>query len=158
MFTIILIVHLVLCLFLVGSILLQRSEGGALGIGGGPSGMMSGRSATNFMTRVTQVLGAAFFLTSVGLSLIAANSGTKPATSVMGSDAATSNEIPLDKIDLSAPVVPGAAKAPAADGAPAPKAPTGGLLALPATPAEAPSAPAESEAASEVPAQPAEKK
>jgi preprotein translocase subunit SecG len=151
MFTAILIVHLILCIFLVGSILLQRSEGGALGIGGGPSGMMSGRSATNFMTRVTQVLGAAFFLTSIGLSLLATTGDTRPAGSVMGSDAATSNEIPTDGIDLS---VPEQKTAPSGDL----NAPAGGLLNLPASGAApaaelAPAAPAEAP-----PAEPAEKK
>jgi preprotein translocase subunit SecG len=158
MFTAILIVHLILCILLVGSILLQRSEGGALGIGGGPSGMMSGRSATNFMTRVTQVLGACFFITSLGLSLLAANGDNRPAGSVMGSDAATSNEIPTDGIDLSVPAVPGASGA-AKEGAPGPAAPAGGLLNLPATPAEpAPAAAAPAAAPAEAPVAPAEKK
>ena len=51
---ILLSIHLLICLFLIGAILVQRSEGGgALGMGGGPTSMMSGRSATTFITRAT---------------------------------------------------------------------------------------------------------
>jgi len=54
-------------------VLLQRSEGGALGIGGG-GGFMSGRGAANFLTRVTASLAAAFFTTSLLLTLLATRS------------------------------------------------------------------------------------
>ena len=59
-------------------VLLQRSEGGALGIGGGGSGggFMTGRGAANFLTRVTAGLAVAFFATSLLLSIIANRSGT----------------------------------------------------------------------------------
>ena len=57
-------------LALVGVVLLQRSEGGGLGIGGG-SGFMTARGAANALTRATAILAAAFFVTSLGLSLIA---------------------------------------------------------------------------------------
>jgi preprotein translocase subunit SecG len=58
---------------LVGVVLLQRSEGGALGIGGGGGGFMTGRGAANFLTRVTAGLAAAFFVTSMLLTLLAAH-------------------------------------------------------------------------------------
>jgi preprotein translocase subunit SecG len=140
MFTVLLIIHLVLCVLLVATILMQRSEGGALGIGGGPAGLVSGRSATNFMTRSTQVLGAAFFITSIGLSLIAARAAPEAPTSVMGTDATTSNEIPTEGIDLSVPETKGTG---------------GGLLDLPAAGAAAPAAPPAPEPAA--PAEPAPK-
>jgi preprotein translocase subunit SecG len=57
-------------LAMIGLVLLQRSEGGALGIGGGGS-FMSGRSAGNVLTRSTAVLAVAFFATSIGLALLA---------------------------------------------------------------------------------------
>jgi preprotein translocase subunit SecG len=57
----------------VGVVLLQRSEGGALGIGGG-GGFMTGRGAANFLTRVTASLAAAFFATSLLLTLLASRS------------------------------------------------------------------------------------
>ncbi|HJU33116.1 MAG TPA: preprotein translocase subunit SecG, partial [Hyphomicrobiaceae bacterium] len=63
MITVLLIVHLMIAASLVGVVLLQRSEGGALGIGGG-GGLMTGRGAANFLTRVTAGLAAAFFATS----------------------------------------------------------------------------------------------
>jgi preprotein translocase subunit SecG len=72
MATVILIIHIMLALALIGVVLLQRSEGGALGIGGGGGGgFMTGRGAANFLTRATAGLAAAFFATSLILSLIA---------------------------------------------------------------------------------------
>ena len=72
MATVLLIIHIMIALALIGVVLLQRSEGGALGIGGGGGGgFMTGRGAANFLTRVTAGLAAAFFLTSLVLSLIA---------------------------------------------------------------------------------------
>ena len=72
MATILLIIHLLIALALVGVILLQRSEGGALGIGGGGmGGLMSGRSSANLLTRVTAVLAATFITTSLVLAILA---------------------------------------------------------------------------------------
>jgi preprotein translocase subunit SecG len=73
MATVLLIIHIMLALALIGVVLLQRSEGGALGIGGGGGGggFMSGRGAANFLTRATAGLAAAFFATSLILALIA---------------------------------------------------------------------------------------
>jgi preprotein translocase subunit SecG len=75
MTTVLLILHLMIATALVGVVLLQRSEGGALGIGGGGGGFMSGRGAANFLTRVTASLAAAFFFTSLLLTLLAARHG-----------------------------------------------------------------------------------
>ena len=63
MTTILLIIHLMVAITLVALVLLQRSEGGALGIGGGGGGMMSGRGAGNMLTRATAIVGAIFFAT-----------------------------------------------------------------------------------------------
>ncbi len=73
MSTVIIVIHLMVVVAMVGLVLLQRSEGGALGIGGGGGGgaFMSGRGAANMLTRSTAVLAAAFFATSVGLALLA---------------------------------------------------------------------------------------
>ncbi len=68
--TVVVVIHLMIVLALVGVVLLQRSEGGGLGIGGG-SGFMTARGAANALTRATAILAAAFFVTSLGLSLIA---------------------------------------------------------------------------------------
>ena len=68
---ILLLVHLVIAIALVGVILLQRSEGGALGIGGGGGGMMSARGAANLLTRATTWLAVAFLATSMTLAILA---------------------------------------------------------------------------------------
>lgn len=67
-------IHLIAVCGMIVLILLQRSEGGALGIGGGGGGgLMSGRSAANALTRTTAVLAAVFFVTSISLTLLAIN-------------------------------------------------------------------------------------
>ena len=74
MTTILLIIHMLIALGLVGAVLLQRSEGGALGIGGGGAGggaMFSSRGAGNVLTRATAGLAAAFFVTSIALTILA---------------------------------------------------------------------------------------
>src|SRR5262245_3716795 len=75
MATVLLIIHIMIALALIGVVLLQRSEGGALGIGGGGGGgFMTGRGAANLLTRVTAGLAAGFFATSLLLSLVATRS------------------------------------------------------------------------------------
>lgn len=68
--TVLIVIHLMVVIALVGVVLLQRSEGGGLGIGGG-SGFMTARGAANALTRATGILAVAFFATSLGLSLLA---------------------------------------------------------------------------------------
>lgn len=68
--TVLIVVHLMIVLALVGVVLIQRSEGGGLGIGGG-SGFMSARGAANALTRTTAILATAFFLTSLALGILA---------------------------------------------------------------------------------------
>jgi preprotein translocase subunit SecG len=71
MFTVLLIIHLLIAMTLVGVVLLQRSEGGALGgLGGGQGGFMTGRGAANVLTRTTAILFGAFLVTSVLLSVL----------------------------------------------------------------------------------------
>lgn len=68
---IVLSIHLVVCLALIGLVLLQRSEGGALGMGGGGSGaLMSGRGAADALAKMTQVAGGFFLITSLALTLL----------------------------------------------------------------------------------------
>jgi preprotein translocase subunit SecG len=68
--TVLIVIHLMIVIALVGVVLLQRSEGGGLGIGGG-SGFMSARGAANALTRTTAILATLFFITSLGLGLVA---------------------------------------------------------------------------------------
>ena len=72
--TVLIVVHLMIVIALVGVVLLQRSEGGGLGIGGG-SGFMTARGAANALTRATGILAIAFFATSLALSLLARYGG-----------------------------------------------------------------------------------
>jgi len=75
--TILLVVHLIIAIALIGVVLLQRSEGGALGIGGsgGAGNLFSARGVGNALTRTTAYLAVAFFITSIGLTLLAVRHG-----------------------------------------------------------------------------------
>lgn len=94
MSTVVLVIHLMIAIGLVGLVLLQRSEGGALGIGGGggggggAGGFMTGRGAANLLTRATAVLAACFFVTSIILTVLARQE-SEP-TSIL--DSATTTE------------------------------------------------------------------
>lgn len=68
---IVLIVHLIIALFLIAVVLLQRSEGGALGIGGGGGGMVSARGAATALSKITWALAIAFICTSIILTSMA---------------------------------------------------------------------------------------
>lgn len=81
MSAVILVVHLLVALALIGVVLLQRSEGGALGIGGGGGGsLLSSRGVGNALTRATAILAVAFFITSITLTILARE--TRAPTSV----------------------------------------------------------------------------
>ena len=72
--SVVIVIHLLLVAALVIVVLLQRSEGGGLGIGGGGGGgggFLTGRGAANLLTRTTAILAAGFFITSLGLSVLA---------------------------------------------------------------------------------------
>lgn len=93
-----LIVHLFVTLALIGVVLIQRSEGGGLGIGTsqGMGGFMSGRGTTNLLTRTTAVLGTIFFALSLTLALL--NRGGPAGRSILDapvtSDSAPTPAIP----------------------------------------------------------------
>jgi len=69
---VILVIHLLLALGLIGVVLLQRSEGGGLGIGGGGGGVMTARGAATALGKVTWILAGAFLITSVSLTILSA--------------------------------------------------------------------------------------
>lgn len=81
--TVIIVIHLMVVLALVLVVLLQRSEGGALGIGGGSGGFMSSRGSANVLTRATAVLAIAFFATSLVLAILA-RTDERPASILDG--------------------------------------------------------------------------
>ncbi len=105
--TVLLLVHVFLALGLVVIVLLQRSEGGALGIGGGGAmdGLVSARGAGNMLTRWTGILAACFIATSLVLAIIAGNGGERrsivdtpaPATQPAAPSAPTQPVVPLGK-------------------------------------------------------------
>lgn len=72
MANIVLVIHLLLAVALIGVVLLQRSEGGGLGIGGGGGGVMSGRGAATALGTATWWIATAFLVTSLALTIIAA--------------------------------------------------------------------------------------
>lgn len=78
--TVLLVVHLFACIALVIAVMLQRSEGGALGMGGGGTGgLISGRGAANVLVRTTMVLAAIFFATSITMTRLNAESERQPS-------------------------------------------------------------------------------
>lgn len=111
MTTVLLLIHVMVAVALVGVVLLQRSEGGALGIGGGGGGggFMTGRSAGNALTKTTAILAACFFLTSLSLSILASNRGGTPSILPSGSDGGLA---PLEIPAAPAPATPSAPQAP----------------------------------------------
>lgn len=88
MFTFLLIVQTLVAASLVGTILMQRSEGGGLGVGGSSSGFMTARGAADFLTRSTAVLATIFIALAIALAAIAGVS-RQPATI----DASLANEM-----------------------------------------------------------------
>jgi preprotein translocase subunit SecG len=115
---VILTIHLILALALVGVVLLQRSEGGGLGMGGGGDGAMSGRSAATALTKVTWFLAIAFIITSLTLTVIAAQNsagssvfdrlGTAPAVEENTPALPDTDALLPPSADDAAPLVPSA--------------------------------------------------
>ena len=68
--TVLIVIHLIVVVTMVGVVLLQRSEGGGLGIGGG-GGFLTNRGSANLLTRTTAILAGVFFVSSLVLSIIA---------------------------------------------------------------------------------------
>ncbi len=114
--SILIVIHLMIVVALVVTVLLQRSEGGALGVGG--SGFMTGRGQANVLTRATAILAGLFFATSLGLTVLAKL--TQAPTSIIQSatPAAPAGEAPapaqnnlldqLKRLENQAPTAPAA--------------------------------------------------
>ena len=86
--TVIIVIHLMIVSVLIATVLLQKSEGGGLGMGGG-AGFMSSRGTANLLTRTTAVLAIGFFLTSLVLSWLATYD-RKPSSVINNSPASQS--------------------------------------------------------------------
>lgn len=104
MITVILVIHLLIAAGLVGIVLIQRSEGGALGIGGGGgmSGFLTGRSTANLLTRTTAILATLFIVTSLILAKLAG--GDRVAESILDLPPAAVQELPAEPEGPSAPL------------------------------------------------------
>jgi preprotein translocase subunit SecG len=89
--TVLIVIHLMIVLAMVGLVLLQRSEGGGLGMGGG-GGFMTNRGTTNVLSRTTAILAGAFFVTSLVLSVMAGYE-RKP-TSILGTGSPSTTPAP----------------------------------------------------------------
>ena len=103
---VLLVVHLLVALAMIGVVLLQRSEGGALGMGGGGGGggmggFLTGRGTANLLTRATAILAAAFMVTSLTLSILAG--GRSEPTSILDELPATA---PVEDQEPAGPSVP----------------------------------------------------
>ncbi len=94
--TVLLVIHLIVALALIGAVLLQRSEGGALGIGSGGGGgnLFSARGVGNALTRTTAILALCFFITSIGLTLIAVRGGGSGGSLFDGAAAPSEQQAP----------------------------------------------------------------
>ena len=109
---VVLVIHLMIAIALVAIVLLQRSEGGALGIGGGggAGGFMSGRGTANLLTRTTAILAAAFFATSIALNLLARDGGEEG--SILDTTRTEAPARPTGGADRLPPMAPPASPAP----------------------------------------------
>ena len=122
MLLILLVIHIMVAFALIGVVLLQKSEGGALGIGGGMAGFMTGRSTANLLTRATAILAAAFFITSV-LLVVMHNRAHAPA-SIIDQGAPAGPARPPTPLAPAVPVSPASPAKPAAPAVPAPTNPS----------------------------------
>ncbi len=132
--SVLIVIHILIVVALIVVVLLQRSEGGALGQGGGTGSFMTGRGQANALSRATAVLGALFFATALLMSILSSwsraphsilNQGPTPAGQTAPTPISPGNI--LDQLKQlgggsSAPATPTPpAPAPAAPTAPAPK-------------------------------------
>ena len=87
--TVIIVVHLMIVSVLIGTVLLQKSEGGGLGMGGG-AGFMSSRGTANLLSRTTAILAGLFFLTSMALAWLAG--ANRAPSSILGTAPTTQSQ------------------------------------------------------------------
>ena len=103
MITVVLIIHIILAIGIIGLVLLQRSEGGGLGIGGSQSGgFMTARGTANALTKLTSFFGALFFMTSILLAILAGSTSKTSVTKEINSTIESKNKkssspsVPID--------------------------------------------------------------
>lgn len=103
---VLLVINVFVCMALIAVVLLQRSEGGALGMGGGggPSGFMTARGAGDLLTRITWILAGAFFVISITLTVLTGR--------LHGGVGSLVDHINVNSLDLNTPQKPAAPSAP----------------------------------------------
>lgn len=103
---VVLVVHLLITLALIGVVLVQKSEGGGLGVGGGTmGGFMTARGSANLLTRTTAILAALFFCTSLILAIMAGTNGGG-GKSLFDKLPAPGSEAPATPAEPAKPAVP----------------------------------------------------
>jgi preprotein translocase subunit SecG len=131
--SVLIVIHILIVVALIVVVLLQRSEGGALGAGGGTGSFMTGRGQANALSRATAVLGALFFGTALLMSILSSWSraphsilqGPAPAGQTAPTPISPKNILDQLKQMEGGPSAPSApTSAPAAPSAPAPAAPS----------------------------------
>ncbi len=136
MIKVLLVLHVFITIALIGVVLIQRSEGGGLGLGGGQGmgNFMSGRGTANLLTRTTAILGTAFFVLSLVLAILYKGASGDNAAAILNSP------LPNNPAAIPGPAVPGMAPLPQtpADARPATPAPA---AAVPAPAVPMPGAP-----------------
>src|SRR5712675_384714 len=122
--TVLIVIHLMVVSTMIGLVLLQKSEGGGLGMGGGGGGFLTSRGTSNVLTRTTAILAAIFFATSLLLSILASIE-RKPTSILQGAPGAEAPAGQPANPGGTAPLAPGGVLdrlrqgAPAAPAAPA---------------------------------------
>ncbi len=108
------VVQAIVAAVLVGVVLMQRSEGGGLGVGGSPTGFMSARGAADFLTRATGVLATVFVALSILLAALAVRTSGGRDIDTSLSRTVTQRTVPVDPLSNSAgaarPAAPGLAQ------------------------------------------------
>lgn len=115
MFLFLTVVQAIVAAALVGVILMQRSEGGGLGIGGSPTGMLSARGAADFLTRSTRWLAILFVVLSILLAAMAAETGSATIESTLDRSVTPAESDPLGGGVLGGPTTAPAPAAPAGE-------------------------------------------
>ncbi|MDD2795852.1 preprotein translocase subunit SecG [Acidocella sp.] len=121
MIKVLLVLHVFVTIALIGVVLIQRSEGGGLGLGGGQGmgSFMSGRGTANLLTRTTAILGTAFFVLSLSLAMLYKGGTAENTAAILNAPAQNAPAVPAP---ASAPVAPALPQTPA-DALPPPAAP-----------------------------------
>ena len=113
MYTFLLVVQALVAAALIGVILMQKSEGGGLGVGGSPAGFLSARGAADFLTRATAILATAFVALSIVLAVLAsvshrANQIDVDAASKINVPPVSGPQVPVQTPESGVPIAGGA--------------------------------------------------